>query len=571
MNRLQTFAAKLLGVATEARHTLPPRGEPPNITASVKVSDVQSAIRQAEQGETEALFRLYRDSLLGDDHVQSCLNTRKLAMLAQPLAIMPADETNPDDVAAVLAVKRAVKDCENWTDGLSALLDATLWPVAITEKLFRAADAPQGDEPRLQYTLRRFEPVNPMLLCYRWAYEGLRRPNSVQGDRLVDFAQWEPFLKLWPVDEYGNIRKDTSKAEPLDPTRHLVHRGHLLSTRDNWGGPMRAILFWWLLRGLGRDWFARFMERYGMPFPKGKTNTQDPAAVAFLQEAFSLSTKIGGIVIGQDDEVDLVQAIVQGGAEGHKTWHQVCNNAISRAITGYGENDAPAGLNAGASNKSENVREDVRMFDQMRLSETLKRQLITQFLRINGLTGNVELVWGGLSDVDASSFSTVLVNLSTAGLEPTDESLPVVNKRLGFTVQRKAVAPSPFGGGFGDPTPAAPRSAPPAPRSEEDDDEEEIETLASRDLHGRLVSFSAGPRADDPPAKLARARREQLGKAYRGAMAPFRAAILESNSRAEAMAKLQTLYADWSPERLNAELDEALQLCAVAGAVQGKG
>ncbi len=565
MNRLQTFAAKLIGLEPQTVHVLPPRGEPSNLSAGAKVSDIQSAIRQAEAGDTDSLFRLYRDSLLGDDHIQSCLNTRKLAMLAQPLSVMPANDQNPDDVAAALAVQRCIKDCENWVDGLSALLDSTLWPVSVVNKMFRPADAPQGDEPRLQYTLRRLDGVSHFLECYRWAYQGVRTSTTASN---VDVNRWEPWLKLYAVDNYGNINRDFNLAVPLDPSVHLVHRGHLLSTRDNWGGPMRAILFWWLLRGLGRDWFSRFMERYGMPFPKGKTNTQDPAAVSFLQEAFSLSTKIGGIVIGQEDEVDLVQATVQGGAEGHKLWHEVCNRAISRAITGTDDSVSPSGLNAGQSQKSENVREDVRMFDQMRLAETLKRQLIAQILKINGLIGSVELVWGGLSDADAERFSTVLVNLSNSGLEPTDDALPVVNKRLGFTVQRKAApVASSFPGAAGNPLPAGRM----ANRADlEDHPEDHIETFASRDLKGRLVAFSAGGRAEDPAAQIAAARRERLGKAYRGAMAPFREAILSSNSRSEAMQKIQALYADWSPARLNAELDEALQLCAAAGAVHGK-
>jgi len=567
---LKTFAAKLLGVATPATQrapTISPRAEPANLGSTAKASDIQSAIRSAELGDPERLFRLYRDSLLSDDHVQGCLNTRKLAVLGQPLAIMPRNRLNPDDVAAAAACNRAVEDCENWKNGLGSLLDSALWPVAVAEKLFKPAEALDYEGPRLQWTLKRLEAVNPMLFCWKWAY---------QSGAAIDLEAWEPLLKLWPVDAAGNITRDITKATPLDPVRHLAHRGHLLTGfKDNWGGPMRAILGWWLLRALGRDWFGRFMERYGMPFPKGKTNAQDPQAVAFLQEAFSLATKVGGIVIGQDDEVELVQATVQGGAEGHKLWHEVCNNAISKHVTGIEASANPAGLNAGASNKAENVREDVRMFDQMILCETLEKQLFAQFLRINGLTGRIKLSFGGLSDDDAGAFATTLNTLGQAGFEPTDEAIPTINERLGIPVRRKAAAAP-----FGFPPPGGPRPANPAPPTEPDDEDEpaaEVETFAVRDLKGRILTFSAG--ADTQPARatrpdpvdaLAAAHAREVGAAMAEGFAPVVAILQGSTSATDAEAKLAAYFSDWRPKQFVAALEKPLQLAAAKGAIEGK-
>jgi hypothetical protein len=58
-----------------------------------------------------------------------------------------------------------------------------------------------------------------------------------------------------------------------------------------------------------------------------------------------------------------------------------------------------------------------------------------------------------------------------------------------------------------------------------------------------------------------------LAAAYKGAMAPFRQAILSSESRESCLKRLHILYADWDPTRLAAELDHALQLCAATAAV----
>ena len=71
--------------------------------------------------------------------------------------------------------------------------------------------------------------------------------------------------------------------------------------------------------------------------------------------------------------------------------------------------------------------------------------------------------------------------------------------------------------------------------------------------------------------KIVAERTELLARAYRGAMAPFRQIMLSSTSRAECERNLARAYADWKPERVSAELDAALQLCAAAGAKQATG
>jgi phage gp29-like protein len=608
-------AASWAGIPTTRQNWLGPRFEPINISATATVESVQTAIRQAESGETTALFRFYRDSLLGDDHVQGCLNTRKLAVIGQPLAILPAEPQNPDDVRAAAACLRAVEDCDAWSGGLSALLSASQWPVSVVENIFRPADPrpvkfrkveeteQRGDaeteklsEFTLQYTLKKLEPVNPMLHCYRHAYlvggvglgsatpemqAGLMRPaqgapsarlgaaNDPSAWYSIDLNDWEPFLRLWPIDDAGRIIYDASRASKLDPARHIVHRGHLLTEhRDNWGGPMRAILFWWLLRGLGRDWFARFMERYGSPFPVAKTNVQDKEAVALLETAFSLSTKIGGLVIGQEDQVELQAAAVQGGAEGHAIWNRVCNDAIARHITGYSSSDKPAGLNAGESNAQETVRSDIRIFDGKLLCETLQKQVFANFLRFNGLTGQIRVMLGGLSTADASTFATLLKTTSEAGFEPTDAAMSGIEAKLGFAVQRKA-APEALGPQFG---PGTKDQGPGTEETEEEADDGEIETLSVRGADGRLRFFSAGgtprrkPPQENPTAAITAQRAAALAAAYKGVMAPFREIILSSHSQEEALTRLSAAYRDWKPERLAAELETALQLCAAQGA-----
>jgi hypothetical protein len=467
---------------------LSPRYEPSNIATDADVLQITEALRLAESGDTQELFRFYRDVLLSDDLISGEFSTRKLAVLSQPLAILPEDKNNPDDILLAKAMLRARNDCENWLDGMKALMGShAIWPVAVTERLYKPAGPPRAGEPKLNYTLRKFVPVNPQLLCFQWAYMmggiGLGTASAVQlgniagqrwlpgsnslaplrgegrgeGSRpagardaslrnasggspyTINLEQWEPYIKLWPIDEAGRIIYDVTRASYLDPARHVVHRGHdLIEFRDNWGGPGRSLLVWWLYRQLGRQWFAKGMENYGAPLPVGFTDIKDPQAVKLLRDAFKLSRVLGGLVVDENAKVELKEAMVAGMANGYEIFHNICNSAISFRITGLKETKKPAGLNAGENKFQQNIREDVRVHDQLTLAETCKKQIAWPFRDLNNLRGDVKFIWGGLSDADAKTFADLLFTMRRAGYQLAEESIPIANERTGLSWERAA-------------------------------------------------------------------------------------------------------------------------------------
>jgi hypothetical protein len=451
---------------------LSPRYEPSNISTDANVLQVTEALRLAESGDTQELFRFYRDVLLNDDHISGEFSTRKLAVLSQPLAILPEDKNNPDDVLLAKAMLRAKNDCENWLDGMKALMGShAIWPVTITERLYKPAGPPRMGEPKLNYTLRKFVPVNPQLLCFQWAYMmggiGLGTASAVQlgniaqrsysssssssssdGTRspgaayTIDLERWEPYIKLWPIDGAGRIIYDVTHASYLDPARHVIHRGHdLVEFRDNWGGPGRSLLAWWLYRQLGRQWFAKGMENYGAPLPVGFTDVKDPQAVKLLHDAFRLTKVLGGLIVDENTKVELKEAMVAGMANGYEIFHNICNSALSFRITGLKETKKPAGLNAGENKFQQNVREDVRVHDQLTLAETCKKQIAWPFRDLNNLRGDVKFIWGGLSDADAKTFADLLYIMRQAGYQLAEESIPVANERTGLSWERAPVTP----------------------------------------------------------------------------------------------------------------------------------
>lgn len=535
MKNIFTLAAQYLAMRVETmrRSYVSMRYEPPNVSSSATVQTVQAAIRAAEGGETRQLFALYRDLTVSGSHIQCELGKRLMAVLSQPEAVLPADKENPDDVAAAVAIERMIADCENWDDGIAHLLSSTLWPVAVVEKLYEPNPEPRPGEKALKFTLRKFNIVNPTVLCFQQPYQtganGLVSPQLKEGEE-----QWEEDLRFYGTDVNGNIQYSYASSYPAEKQRHIIHRGHLLvGVRDNWGGPMRAVVFWWLLGVLGRDWFARAMERYGAPFPVGKTDAQNPDAVNLLREAFSLSTKIGGLVVDNETQVELIEAVSSNLADAHEKFLGICNREVSKIIVGQelSTTAAPTGLGSGVAKLQGQVREDIREYDQRRLAATLKRQLFDQFLFINGLRGRVKIVWGGLSAEDAKSTADLLVSLSSAGLEPTDEAIPTISERVGFELQRKEL-PEPMPG---------------------------------------MSRFSADlPRVTHPSDAIAQRKAKALGEAYRGSLAPVRVIIMNSRTPEEAEQRMALFFADWKPERVRAITEEALQIQAAAGAAAAK-
>lgn len=560
-----------------ARLTAPPQrlaplAEPVNQSAQITAATLQSYLRSAENGDPRLLFGLYRDVIASSEHIQGEWGKRKMALLAQPCSVQPCDPDDPEDVQAAAAIREMIEACENWLPALIQLLDATLWPVVVAEKVYapvaeavtERTQATEGDappEPVLRYKLARLEAVGFQRLCFRHAFTpawqaALRGASPVTtAPAPLPVNGFEPDLHLYGLLLDGRVDYTLGNSVALEADRHLVHRGHLLiSQRDTLGGPMRAILGWWLLGLLARDWFGQFMQRYGQPFVVGRTNVSDPDSVSFLKNALDTAKRVCGLVVDHETEIELKEVATSGAADAYERFLGVCNRAMSKIITGLDPSQAAAGLNAGQSRSNENVREDVRMFDQMLLGETLRKQVFEPFLRFNGIPGDApRIVWGGLSDADAKACAELLVALSNAGLEPDDEAMPTLNARLGFAVRRKGTPPAglPMGPGM----------------EGEDGTDATDATEATEGTQGPLTPLRAEPklpRVTDPSDEVAARKATVLAAAYRGSLAPVRQIVLDSSSPEECEANLRKFYADWSPDRAAAITEEALQLCAAA-------
>lgn len=471
------------------------------LAPDLDVDTVRMILDGTDVGDTDEYFRLCEYILLSDAHLQGEIAKRKLAVLSNPITVVPVDDKNDDDIRAAKIVTDAVLPNPSFLPACAALLDGCIWPLAVVEKVFRPSAV-----PGLQYELEQLVRVPPRLFNY-----------SISG-----------YLRVWDTDRAtGHVLGTTHDP---DPTRYIVHRGHLLSTPDFRGGPMRSLVFWSLFSGYDRDWWARFLDRYGSPFMVGKYDQADDESRRILESAFSLASRLGGIVITRQTDVELKEAMSKSGGEGYDMFLKVCQREKSKLIVGQTTSAEAehAGLGgAGVAKAQEQVRSDIRQWDAMSLGDTLQHQLFEPFLQVNGTPGHIGVHWGGEEPQNLVDLSAAIASLNNAGLEVDDQGLSSLSDAIGYPLRRKAMpAPQPV---FGQPPATKALAANPPPA-----------------------------KADAANASIARTTAPKLARSFSGVFAPVAQIIRESSSADELTQKIEETYAGWRPESVSLLVQEAL-------------
>lgn len=406
------FIQKLLPTNTVTR-TVDIRQEPSAIAHTMSVDRLGSILRSAEAGDMEDFFSLARDLIAGHTHAQAEFSKRKLAVVGEDLVVTAYDKDDPADVALATAIKGHLENLDELLDIELHLLDSTLYPVSVVEKIYRPSTRAG------------------------WRYEIAEL--RIVPHRLLDWTSGA--LRIWDVDDSTGQRLGTTH-EP-DPIRYIVHRGHALTNiPDTWGGPMRAVMFWWLFSVMDRHWWARFLDRFGAPFMVAKYDESDDSARAVLSNAFAAASKLFGMAVPKHVELQLIQATTQGSGEAFAAFHSVANAEMSKVIVGQtlsaeGQN---LGMGGGQASVQENVRQDIRQFDSRRLGHCLRTQLLRSLCQLNGWTGRPPLLaWGGESAAELTAIGAILPGLGQAGMEVSDDGIDVLASRLGFGLQRARV------------------------------------------------------------------------------------------------------------------------------------
>ena len=489
----------------------PIRGEPYRAHL-VDADELHGMLREAEAGTPRRLFSLYRDIITADDDIQHCLRTRKLAVLNKTAKVMPIDPKAPEDVAAAAACQAMLDGHMGLLERLGELLDGCLFPVVLMEKTF----APSVT-PGLRFDLAALTLQDAQLIDYRL-------------DR----------LRLERVDPA--MRMPNNQFDEVDPSRFIIYRGHLLSAPDNWGGPMRSLLFWWLFSVQDREWWVRFLDRYGAPFLVGRYPTGDDKSRWTLEAAFNAATRLFGITVSEETQVEVKEVSATHG-DAFSAFHEAAAKHKARLILGQtlSSDSQPSGLGSGNADLHGEVRHDIETWDGVALGSAIRDQLFRQYLQINGLPGNVpRLVFACGDPKAASEMATTLKTLSDAGFEPTDEAIPGISEGLGIQIRRKAAA-------------VAPAFPPGLPGG--------LHTMAA------ALALPSVARLDS----VAEGMSAELAQAFRGSYAPLRRIIETSTSPAHLEQQIRLFYADYRPGKLQELIQQGLMAYAASGAAQPAG
>jgi len=496
------------------------KGEPYSQLDYMDADRMTIICRAAVYGNTRWLFAVYRDMVLTSAHLQTELAKRKLAVLGDVMRFQPIDKKNTDDVEAAQFCEQKINALSSrqvqaeesgrlimltsWRRACSHLLDSVLWPVSVIEKVFKPATDRAG------YDLQDLVPVPHYLL---------------------DFAQG--YLRIQLCDDQGSPIGDF--VDP-DPSRYIVHRGHLLSAPDNFGGPMRSLVWLWLLSTMTLEWWGRFLDRFGSPFLVGKYDQTDTVGRTILENAFNLATRIGGLVVSNETEVEIKDAAAKG-ESGYGTFVAHCQGEMSKLILGQTLSATAhgTGMGSGVAKLQSEVRDDFRKFDATMLGETLRDQLFVQLCEINGLPGSApKSIWGQESPDELTATGTMLQALYQSGLEVDDPGIETLSERAGLPMRRRtpmAPAPTPFSAALS----ALAATVPPA----------DIDQVASAGAVG-------------------------LAQAFRGARAPLVRIIRESTSAADCESRLKEFTAHLDASRQAQILEEAMAAYAANGVATSK-
>ena len=379
---------------------------------------VAEVLRSAEAGNMQDFFSLARDIVSGHGHTLTEFQKRKLAVLSEKQQFVAKDPESPEQVRLAAEMGSQLESLPGWYAAMVHLLDSTLYPVSVLQKIYKASD-----RPGWRYELADLVPVPYHLLDYS------------QGS-----------LRIRDVGDNGIL---VGTSHTPDPIRYVIHRGHLLtSCPDTWGGPMRAILFWWLFATQGRDWWARFLERFGAPFMEGTYDKNDDTSRTLLERAFSSATRIFGIAVPDGASIKVHSVNTQSGGDAFDQFHSVANAEISKIIVGQKSGEGKqAGIGGdGQAQAQENVRGDIRQYDAIMLAATVRTQILIPLWQINGImTEAPTIAWGGDAVDDLSKISEVLERLYRSGWDLTDEGGDAFSKRLALPLQRltQPTAPPP--------------------------------------------------------------------------------------------------------------------------------
>ena len=338
------------GQTDEARITANGRVIAEHPSHQITPAKMRLLFEDAESGDITAQHELFLDIEERDSAVASALQTRKMSVLGLDWQIAEPPQATAAETQLAEEVRGFMQGLADFDDMLLDLLDAVGHGFAALE--------------------------------ITWQFSGgLQLPQSFKHTPQSWF-RW---------DKHDNLllkTPDNPMGEPLWPYGWVVHRHKTRSHQAARNGLFRTLAWLYMFKHYSVHDFAEFLELYGLPIRIGKypAGATEKEKRTLLRAVAEIGHNAAGIM-PEGMMIELHQAANGTTAANNPfmTMVEWCEKSATRLILGQtltSGADGRASTNALGKIHNE-VRRDLTVSDAKRLAQTINRQLIEPFVRVN--------------------------------------------------------------------------------------------------------------------------------------------------------------------------------------------
>ena len=338
----------------EARITANGRVISEHPSTFITPAKLRALFDDAESNDIQAQHELFTDMEERDSAIAAAFSTRKLAVLGLDWRLAEPRDASP-------AEQQLTEAAQSYFDHLAHLDDL----------LMDLMDAVGHGFVALEIT---------------WQLQGsLNMP-----------ARFTPIAQSWfRWDDHDNLllkTPDHPTGEPLWAMGWVVHRHKNRSVQAARNGLFRTLAWLYMFKHYSVHDFAEFLELYGMPIRIGKYGAG--ATEKEKQTLLRAVAEIGhnaACIMPEGMMIELHQAATGTTAASNPfmTMIEWCEKSATRLILGQtltSGADGKASTNALGKIHNE-VRHDLLVADARRLAQTINRQILEPFLRVNFAIG----------------------------------------------------------------------------------------------------------------------------------------------------------------------------------------
>ena len=315
---------------------------------------LRALFEDAEGNDIQAQHELFADMEERDSAIAAALATRKLAVLGLDWRVAEPRGANP-------AGQQLAEAAQNYFDNLAHLDDLLMDLMDAVGHGFAALEIAWQQQGSLN------APARFNLIPQSW-------------------FRW---------DTHDNLllkTPDNPTGEPLWAMGWVVHQHKSRSVQAARNGLFRTLAWLYMFKHYSAHDFAEFLELYGMPIRIGKygAGATEKEKQTLLRAVAEIGHNAAGIMPeGMMIELHQAASGTTAGNNPFMTMIEWCEKSATRLILGQtltSGADGKASTNALGKIHNE-VRHDLLVADARRLAQTINRQILEPFLRVNFAIG----------------------------------------------------------------------------------------------------------------------------------------------------------------------------------------